>query len=50
MASPVLAGIIAYLDTNCNLDLVLSDSPWVYKLWITIANTDGATNLKVYDI
>jgi len=45
--SPVLAGIIAYLDTNNNLDLVFSDTPWIQDMWIKIVNTEGATQLKV---
>ncbi|XP_052808614.1 E3 ubiquitin-protein ligase rnf213-alpha-like isoform X2 [Mya arenaria] len=47
--SPILAGIIAYLDTNRNLDLVQSDVGWKQTLWTTVLNTEGAVQLRYSD-
>ncbi|WAR07202.1 R213A-like protein, partial [Mya arenaria] len=47
--SPILAGIIAYLDTNRNLDLIHSDVAWKQLLWTTVLNTEEATQLQFSD-
>ncbi|WAR07278.1 R213A-like protein [Mya arenaria] len=48
--SPILAGIIAYLDTNRNLDLIHSDLWWKRALWTSVLNTEGAIQLQYSDL
>ncbi|WAR07210.1 RN213-like protein, partial [Mya arenaria] len=48
--SPILAGIIAYLDTNRNLDLIHSDVGWKQMLWTSVLNTEGAIQLQFSDL
>ncbi|WAR07208.1 R213A-like protein [Mya arenaria] len=48
--SPILAGIIAYLDTNRNLDLIHSDEGWKQMLWKSVLNTEGAIELQFSDL
>ncbi|WAR07198.1 R213A-like protein, partial [Mya arenaria] len=48
--SPILAGIIAYLDTNRNLDLIQSDVAWKQMLWTSFLNTEGAIQLQYSDL
>uniref|UniRef100_A0A8W8MG84 B box-type domain-containing protein n=1 Tax=Magallana gigas TaxID=29159 RepID=A0A8W8MG84_MAGGI len=46
--SPILAGIIAQLDTNSNLDLLIQRDPssWEHKLWLEIINNPSATQIE----
>ncbi|XP_061169274.1 E3 ubiquitin-protein ligase rnf213-alpha-like [Saccostrea echinata] len=46
--SPILAGIIAQVDTNSNLDLLIkTDSDtWENKLWLEIINDPSATQIE----
>nr|XP_034331576.1 E3 ubiquitin-protein ligase rnf213-alpha [Crassostrea gigas] len=46
--SPILAGIIAQLDTNSNLDLLIQKEPssWEHKLWLEIINNPSATQIE----
>ncbi|XP_052215091.1 E3 ubiquitin-protein ligase rnf213-alpha-like isoform X2 [Dreissena polymorpha] len=46
--SPVLAYVIAFLDTNNNLDLALSDEPWKRDFWLRCITDKKIVNLK-YD-
>ena len=47
--APILAGIIAYLDTNHNLDLLTqTESPWKQQIWLTMLNTPESLQLT-YD-
>ncbi|XP_052807608.1 E3 ubiquitin-protein ligase rnf213-alpha-like isoform X3 [Mya arenaria] len=48
--SPILAGIIAYLDTNRNLDLIHSDVWWKRTLWTSVLNTEGAIKIQYSDL
>ncbi|KAK3588412.1 hypothetical protein CHS0354_015933 [Potamilus streckersoni] len=50
--SPILAGIIAHIDTNQNLDILsghISQGDWVAQLWLHIFNTPDALQLKYSD-
>lgn len=46
--SPILAGIIAQLDTNSNLDLLIQRDPssWEHILWLEIINNPSATQIE----
>nr|XP_022293483.1 E3 ubiquitin-protein ligase rnf213-alpha-like isoform X1 [Crassostrea virginica] len=46
--SPILAGLIAQVDTNSNLDLLIQKEPnsWEYKLWLEIINNPSATRIE----
>ncbi|XP_062573630.1 E3 ubiquitin-protein ligase rnf213-alpha-like, partial [Saccostrea cucullata] len=46
--SPMLAGIIAQVDTNSNLDLLIKTDPdtWQHKLWLEIINEPSATHIE----
>eukprot|EP00105_Crassostrea_gigas_P007930 XP_011422347.1 PREDICTED: E3 ubiquitin-protein ligase rnf213-alpha isoform X2 [Crassostrea gigas] len=46
--SPILAGIIAQLDTNSNLDLLIQKEPsyWEHILWLEIINKPSATQIE----
>ncbi|KAL3881536.1 hypothetical protein ACJMK2_027968, partial [Sinanodonta woodiana] len=51
--SPILAGIIAHIDTNQNLDILsghISQGDWVARLWLHIFNTPAAIQLKYSDL
>ncbi|XP_060599995.1 E3 ubiquitin-protein ligase RNF213-like [Ruditapes philippinarum] len=49
--APILASIIAFLDTNCNLDLIGSDqSSWKRDLWLAILHSPEALNLQYADL
>nr|KAG5687644.1 hypothetical protein BaRGS_008127 [Batillaria attramentaria] len=45
---PILAGVVAYLDTNHNLDLLQQDElpPWVSNLWLRILNDESLVNFR----
>lgn len=43
---PVLAGIIAFMDTNNNLDLLSHDKNWKTDIWLKIMNNPFFTQLK----
>ncbi|XP_071172243.1 E3 ubiquitin-protein ligase RNF213-like [Mytilus edulis] len=43
---PVLAGIIAFIDTNNNLDMLSHDDTWKTDLWLRIMNNPFLTQLK----
>lgn len=46
--SPVLAGIIAYLDTNDNLSILEDmDTAWKQDIWLLFLNTSDAISLQV---
>ncbi|KAK3585590.1 hypothetical protein CHS0354_036776 [Potamilus streckersoni] len=50
--SPILAGIIAHIDTNQNLDILtghISQGDWVAQLWMHIFKTLAAIQLKYSD-
>lgn len=46
--SPILAGIIAHMDTNNNLDLLIKRNPssWEHTLWLEIINNPSATQIE----
>jgi hypothetical protein len=47
--APILAGIIAYLDTNDNMKILQEEHfKWKQELWLTYLNTVDAINLQVY--
>ncbi|XP_060586347.1 E3 ubiquitin-protein ligase rnf213-alpha-like [Ruditapes philippinarum] len=48
--APILAGIIAYLDTNDNIKILQEDCDWKQKLFLTILNTVDAISLKFADL
>ena len=51
MLIPLFAEIIAFIDFNYNLDLVvLNPDPDVYKLWITMFRSNELCNLNYSDI
>lgn len=47
--SSVLAGIIAFVDTNQNLDLILHSAPnsWQTDFWLKIFNAPGASQIEI---
>ena len=46
--APILAGILAYLDTNDNLKILQGDCiKWKQKLWHTYLNKTEALTLQV---
>jgi hypothetical protein len=60
--TPVLAGVVAYLDTNRNLDLLEADDHapyirtdaengnWVCQLWLNLVSDPQVHNLHVNDL
>lgn len=46
--SPILAGIIAEVDTNSNLDLLIQTDPnsWKHNVWLEIINDPSATGIE----
>ncbi|KAL3881513.1 hypothetical protein ACJMK2_027945, partial [Sinanodonta woodiana] len=51
--SPILAGIIAHIDTNHNLDIIhshITSGDWKARLWLQILNTLGAIQLQYSDL
>ncbi|XP_053396009.1 E3 ubiquitin-protein ligase rnf213-alpha-like [Mercenaria mercenaria] len=49
--SPILAGIIAYLDTNDNLKILQEEHcQWKQELWLTFLHTVDAINLHFTDL
>ena len=50
---PILAGVVAYLDTNQNLDLLLpgqSGDNWVQQLWLMVLNDSELCRLQYSDL
>ena len=43
---PLLAGIIAFIDTNRNLDILTNNEEWKIDLWLQIFNDPELTQLK----
>jgi hypothetical protein len=43
---PLLAGIIAFIDTNRNLDILTNKEEWKIDLWLQIFNDPELTQLK----
>ncbi len=49
--TPLLAGLVAYMDTNCNLDIIHQDNPeWIQQLWLDMLNDPNVTPLKYSDL
>ncbi|KAL3881510.1 hypothetical protein ACJMK2_027942 [Sinanodonta woodiana] len=51
--SPILAGIISYIDTNHNLDIIhshITSGDWKARLWLQILSTPGAIQLQYSDL
>ncbi|XP_060590421.1 E3 ubiquitin-protein ligase rnf213-alpha-like, partial [Ruditapes philippinarum] len=49
--APILAGIIAYLDTNDNMKILQEEHfKWKQELWLTYLNTVDAINLQFTDL
>ncbi|KAL3881512.1 hypothetical protein ACJMK2_027944 [Sinanodonta woodiana] len=51
--SPILAGIIAHIDTNHNLDIIhshITPGDWKARLWLQILSTPGAIQLQYSDL
>ncbi|XP_052765375.1 E3 ubiquitin-protein ligase rnf213-alpha-like isoform X1 [Mya arenaria] len=48
--TPVFAGLIAYLDTDKNLDIIESKDTWRTQLWLKFINTPRAIDIKFDDI
>ncbi len=53
--TPILGYLIAYLDTNCNLDLITAQSngrqdDWIYNLWIELLKNPEVTRLSFTEI
>ena len=45
----LFAGLIAFIDTNSNLDLLVESSPgreWIPKLWLEMFNDEAITNFN----
>ncbi|XP_052809415.1 E3 ubiquitin-protein ligase RNF213-like, partial [Mya arenaria] len=42
----ILAGVIAYIDTNGNLDILETDQPWKYQMWIRLLNTSEILDIE----
>ena len=50
-ATPLLAGLVAYADTNCNLNIIHEDHPeWIHTLWIDMLNDSEVTPLTYSDL
>ena len=50
-ATPLLAGLVAYADTNCNLDIIYNNNPdWVHTLWLNMLTDSEVTPLCYSDI
>ena len=50
---PVLGGVVAYLDTNNNLDLLQTETEedmWIVELWLKFLNTPDLCNLHYQDL
>ncbi|XP_052216221.1 E3 ubiquitin-protein ligase rnf213-alpha-like isoform X4 [Dreissena polymorpha] len=48
--APVLAHIIAFLDTNCNLELALSEVPWKRDFWLRCCADSKIVHIKYDDL
>ncbi|KAL3881524.1 hypothetical protein ACJMK2_027956, partial [Sinanodonta woodiana] len=51
--APILAGIIAHIDTNHNMDILrdhISSGNWMARFWLQIINTHGAIQLQYHDL
>ncbi|XP_053396342.1 E3 ubiquitin-protein ligase rnf213-alpha-like isoform X2 [Mercenaria mercenaria] len=48
--APILAGIIAYLDTNDNIKILQENCHWKQELWLTVLNTRDAISLQFTDL
>ncbi|XP_053396339.1 E3 ubiquitin-protein ligase rnf213-alpha-like isoform X2 [Mercenaria mercenaria] len=48
--APILAGIIAYLDTNDNMKILQEHCLWKQELWLKVLNTADAINLQFADL
>ena len=46
---PILAGVVAFLDTNHNLDLLQADG-WVLELWLKVINDPALCLLRYSDL
>lgn len=46
---PVLAGVVAFLDTNHNLDL-LRAAGWLLDLWLAVLNDPALCQLQYSDL
>ena len=50
-ATPLLAGLVAYADTNCNLDIIRQDNPaWLHNLWLNMLYNAEVTPLFYSDL
>lgn len=48
--TPVLAGILANIDKNDNLNIISQNSNWKNYLWIEIFNSPEITELRYEDL
>ncbi len=50
--TPILGGLLAYIDTNCNLEILNGELPesWLYKLWMGMLKNTKITPLQYADI
>lgn len=47
---PILAGVVAFCDTNENLSILDEiNYPWKQDMWLSILNAPGAFNIQVCD-
>lgn len=46
---PILAGVIAYLDTNHNLDM-LNEGGWALELWLRVLHDPSLCRLQYSDL
>jgi len=45
--TPLLAGVLAYIDTNNNLDVLVHNSePWLRHMWLHMLADSNITELK----
>ncbi|KAK3098458.1 hypothetical protein FSP39_019662 [Pinctada imbricata] len=44
--TPVLAGLIAFIDTNMNLDILIHDKSWKQSLWLQMFLNTKATGIE----
>ena len=50
-ATPLLAGLVAYADTNCNIDIIYNNNPdWIHTLWLNMLTDSEVTPLCYSDI
>ncbi|XP_071112375.1 E3 ubiquitin-protein ligase rnf213-alpha-like [Haliotis cracherodii] len=48
---PILAGVVAFLDTNRNLDLCVSEvAPWKKRLWLALLDNTKVCHYQCKDI